>query len=62
MRGFCFRSIFLLFLTFSLGAVENLAFVDVDEVVSRHNVIFNRPASHIPVPHSVDAPLLGEWV
>ena len=29
------------------------------ELISKHKVVFNSPPSKIPVPHSVDAPLLG---
>ncbi len=30
-----------------------------EKIISKHKIIFNNPPTRIPVPHSVDAPLLG---
>ena len=30
-----------------------------EKIISKHKVVFDKPPTRIPVPHSVDAPMLG---
>lgn len=36
-----------------------IAINPLEEIISKHNVVFNSPPSKIPVPYSIDAPMLG---
>ncbi len=55
--GICYLLFFVLLFS---GKNENSEIgMKVEDLLSKHRIVFTEPPKKIPVPHSVDAPLLG---
>ena len=53
------KTIFVLFLLTQLLSCQKEDASTAERLISSHKILFDNPPKKIPVPHSVDAPMLG---